>query len=188
LLPRPDWQLLSSGVSEDPGRGRRLLNAGRYAWLRLTGAGTRDLPQHLESRTGATDVPEYTRFITTMCAELRDAIDDYLTAWLPRHRQVGTFPEVGHVRAFEDEPVVWARPRWRPEGSPRSPEPDDIDRAQLDDRVRAGGRALRHLALDLHRSRRHVRWALAAHCVPSRQQRTRIDWDSRIDYPDPLYG
>jgi len=188
LLPEADWRLLSSSVGEDPGRGRRLLNAQRYAWLRLTAAGTRDLPQHLEFRTQAPDAAEYTRFITTMSAELRDAIDDYLTAWLPKHRMVGTFPEVGHVRAFEDEPLVWAPPRWRPSGSPLVPELDDIDFIQLHDRVRAGEYALTHLAIDLQRSPRHVRWALAEHPVPSGQPRTTINWKSRIDYADPFYN
>lgn len=183
LLPEADWHLLSSSVGEDPGRGRRLLNVQRYAWLRLTSAGTRDLPQHLEFRTRAPDAAEYTHFITTMSVELRDAIDDYLTAWLPKHRMVGTFPEVGYVRAFDDEPIVWAPPRWRPSGSPLAPELDDIDLTQLHDRVRAGESALTHLAIDLHRSPRHVRWALAAYPVPGSYARSPIDWDSRIDYP-----
>jgi hypothetical protein len=188
LLSEADWHLLSSSVGEHPGRGRRLLNAQRYAWLRLTAAGTRDLPQHLEFQSGSPDTANYTRFLTTMSAELQAAIDDYLTAWLPKHRMVGTFPGVGHVRAFEDEPVVWTPPRWRPPESALAPELDDIDLPQLHDRVRAGEYALTHLAIDLQRSPRHVRWALAAHPVPSGQQRTRIDWDSRIDYADPFYN
>ncbi|WP_022904504.1 TniQ family protein [Curtobacterium sp. B8] len=186
LLPEADWRLLSGSVGEHPGRGRRLLNAQRYAWLRLTAAGTRDLPQHLEFQLGSPDAANYTRFLTTMSAELQSAIDDYLAAWLPKHRMVGAFPGVGHVRAFEDEPVVWAPPRWRPSGSPLAPELDDIDLIELHDRVRAGEYALTHLAIDLRRSPRHVRWALAAHPVPSGQQQTRIDWGSRIDYPDSI--
>ncbi|MCS6561483.1 MULTISPECIES: hypothetical protein [Curtobacterium] len=129
---------------------------------------------------------DYTRFLTTMSAELQSAIDDYLAAWLPKHRMVGTFPEVGHVRAFEDEPLVWAPPRWRPSESPLAPELDDIDLIELHDRVRAGEYALTHLAMDLRRSPRHVLWALAAHPVPSGQQQTKIDWDSRIKRADPI--
>lgn len=93
LLPREHWELLADSISSDPGAHRRLRNARRYLWQRMTATGTNKLPDELRIGFSRSDAAEYTDFCTRMTAELQEALDRYGQAFL--HRQ-GTW-----------EPVTW---------------------------------------------------------------------------------
>lgn len=79
LLLEDHWNILTASVGEAPGRQRRHLNARRYAFLRMSAAAPRDLPRPLQFRAHSSDAADHTAFILTMSAELKSAIDQYLT-------------------------------------------------------------------------------------------------------------
>lgn len=173
LLLDAHWQALSDSVGEEPGKHRRLLNARRYAYLRMSAGSPADLPQRLRfSSAVADDVAAYTQFVLTMSAELKVAFDQYLAGWLLRfERQVPGY-------SILDAPVPtveWTPPRVR-RAACLAPELDDIDLPKLHDLLAEGITALGQLARSVHRTMRHVRWAIAAHPLPSGKLVAPIDW------------
>lgn len=173
LLLDEHWQAVAESVGEDPGAHRRLRNARRYAFLRMSGAGPRHLPEVLGMRAATQDAAEYTNFTLTMSAELKIAIDAYLIGWLALFKSNVTdlpFSARGQI-VVAHEP-----PRFTHPGAKLAPELDDIDLPLLHELVGNGEHRLGVLADAVDRTQRHVRWAIAAHPVPSGRLIRPIDW------------
>ncbi len=178
LLVPHHWQALAASVGDEPGKQRRLVHARRYAYLRMSGAAPRDLPAALRFRSPGSDAGEYTEFVVTMSAELKIAIDQYLTAWLGRFERFST---LGYPRPETAEIVVAHEPpRFTSPGAHLAPELDDIDLPALHDLVSHGTIRLGALASAVNRTPRHVRWALAAHPTPSGRLVSEIDWEREM--------
>lgn len=173
LLLEEQWQALSASVGEHPGKHRRLLNARRYAYLRMSAAAPGDLPARLGFDSSiADDVAAYTQFIVTMSAELKVAIDQYLVGWLHRFERLRPgYP--GHDALVPT--VEWTPPRIRGTTC-LAPELNDIDLPKLHDLLASGIVTLGQLSRGVQRTPRHVRWAIAAHPLPSGNLITPIDW------------
>lgn len=186
LLPDKHWRLLAESVGENPGHTAKLLRVRRYMYLRATGTGTRDLPHRWQIERSTHDAADYTEFLTTMSAELAAAIDDYLAVWLKMRGDSQEPRGLSGTPSDEDAPVVWEPPRWLHPGAELERELDDIDIDLLHERVHAGQYSMTHLAVDARRSPRHVRWALAAHPVPSGKATSKVDWANRIE-PITMY-
>ncbi|MEB0265066.1 TniQ family protein [Cryobacterium sp. 10I5] len=171
LLMDEHWNLLSASVGEAPGKNRRLLNARRYAFLRMSAAAPRDLPPPLRFRpTVKDDIADHTKFIITMSAEMKIAIDQYLVGWLCR------FEHLVDTDAPQPLTVAWEPARFVHPGADLAPELDDINLAVLHEHIGNGETALGRLAKIVDRTPRHVRWAIAAHPLPSGTLITPIDW------------
>lgn len=188
LLLEDHWQMVVASVGESPGQQRRLLNARRYAFLRMSAGAAPDLPDTLRFRPGTSDVADYTEFMLTMTAELKVAIDGYLVGWLQRFEsQVA--PGRDHWAPPESAKgqivVAYEPPRFRHAGARLAPELDDIDLPTLHDLIGNGVVGLGVLSEAVDRAPRHVRWAIAAHPVPSGRLISYIDWTNALaDLPD----
>lgn len=174
LLSEEHWHAIADSVGETPGKHRRWRNARRYAFLRMSAAAPSDLPETLRFGLYKSDVPEYTDFIVTMTAEMKIAIDDYLTAWLQKYEHHSTrgMPRPAGARiVVADEPT-----RFRFAGAQLAPELDDIDLPIIHELLADGEVRLGVLAEAVDRTPRHVRWAIAAHPLPSGRLVSKIDW------------
>ncbi|MFT4213360.1 MAG: TniQ family protein [Microbacterium sp.] len=178
LLLERHWQALTASVGDRPGKQRRLIHARRYAFLRMSGAGPVDLPVPLRFRSPGSDAGEYTEFVVTMSAELKIAIDQYLIAWIGRFEHLSTsgYPRLAGARIV----VAHEPPRFRHPGARLAPELDDIDLPALHELIDRGTVRLGVLAEAVGRTPRHVRWALAAHPVPSGRLVSEIDWEREL--------
>jgi len=115
-----------------------------------------------------------------MTAELKDAIDTYLSAWL-------TLTPPPNPSIPPSSPVVtWSPRRFAHPGASLGRELHDIDIELLHDRLRVKAPSLTALAVQLGMPMRHVRWAIAAfppaegnHCVP-------IDWQACLRAERPV--
>ena len=178
LLLEDHWEALAASVDESPGKQRRLLNARRYAFLRMSAAAPRDLPAPLRFRSHVPGVAEYTEFILTMSAELKAAIDEYLISWLRRFED---HSEYGLPRSAKGRTVVTHEPpRFKHAGAQLAPELDDIDLPVLHELIGNGVVGLGRLAEAVDRAPRHVRWAIAAHPVPSGRIIRPISWAAEL--------
>ncbi|WP_243844441.1 hypothetical protein [Salinibacterium sp. ZJ454] len=178
LLLADHWQALSASVGEDPGKHRRLLNARRYAYLRMSAAAPSDLPARLEFNSKVPDdVAAYTQFIVTMSAELKVAIDEYLVGWLYRFERLAPGDSNRDLAAPK---VVWEPPRSQRTEAYLAPELDDIDLNKLHEHIANGLTALGRIADSVGRTPRHVKWAIAAHPLPSGNLITPIDWPREL--------
>lgn len=185
LLLDDHWQALCASVGDDPGKHRRLLNARRYAYLRMSAAAPSDLPPSIRFNSAVPDdVAAFTQFILTMSAELKVAIDEYLVGWLNRFERLAS----GYSHHNTAAPIVaWHPPRIQRYESCLSPELDDIDLPRLHELLANGLTTLGRLAHSVHRTPRHVRWAIAAHPLPSGSLITPIDWARELaSLPDYL--
>lgn len=171
LLPEDHWRVVAESVAETPGRQRRLLNAQRYAYMRITAIPPSELPEQLKFRQFAPDAADYTAFVLTMSAELKSSIDAYLAAWLARFEGTGT---------TGPRPVTWTPPRFLHADADIGPELNDIDIDTLHTLRADGETSARHMAAVVGRSARHVRWAVAEHPLPTGAQTEDIDWASRL--------
>ena len=128
------------------------MNPQRYAFMRVTATSPAQLPQRLRFRKSAPDAADYSAFLLTMSAELKDGIDTYLSAWLAR------FETAAQTRP---SPATWAPPRSRPSGAGLGRVLEDID-VDTRNSLRLGGKAsVRRMAAVFDRSARHVRWAIS---------------------------
>lgn len=187
LLLEEHWQMLTLSVRENAGAGRRILNAKRYAMLRVSGIAPQDLPTELRFRTNASDVDDYTQFILTMSAEFKAALDEYLKSWLHRFEPLSKegVPQVDRPEIH----VTYDPPRFTHSRAQLAPELDDIDLAALHEMVGNGVRSLRKLADAVGRSVRHVRWAIAEHPVSHGQLIQAVNWDLEMaKLPESLGG
>lgn len=174
LLIEHHWAMISDSIGADPGKHRRLLNARRYAFLRMSAAAPNDLPSALRFRsTVKDDITDYTQFILTMSAELKEAIDQYLFVWLCRFEPRDDVNSPLPVVAWEPDRFVHV-------GASLAPELDDIDLSLLHKHIGNGETRLGRLSEIVDRTPRHVRWAIAAHPVPSGTPMTPIDWAAEI--------
>lgn len=183
LLKGEHWNVLTESVGESPGKQRRLLNARRYAFLRMSACAPRDLPEPLRFRAHAPDVAEYTTFLLTMSAELKVAIDEYLVAWLTRFEDVSFLGMEGFglPRTAKGQIIVaYEPPRFKHPGAQLAPELDDIDLPTLHELIGNGVVGLGHLSDAVDRAPRHVRWAIAAHPVPSGRLISAVDWTTEL--------
>lgn len=177
FLTMEDWNVVANAAGIDPGGERRARNARRYAYLRMTGSGARDLPATKEFRTGHRDAAEYSHFLTTMTAETQTAIDQYLCGWLHRFEPRPdplVLAEPLHV------PIVWAPARFVHRGAALGPELDDIDMGRLHEMVGNGETSISRLSETVARSQRHVRWALSENPVPTGGLVATFDWTGRL--------
>ncbi|PYY61606.1 hypothetical protein DEJ30_16015 [Curtobacterium sp. MCPF17_003] len=170
LLERAHWQLICASVGHDAGRSRRHLNAQRYAYMRITATAPSALPARLRFRGHVPDAANYTEFLLQMTAELKAAIDTYLSAWL-------TVTAPPHPSMPANSPLVtWSPPRFAHPGASLGHELRDIDLEMLHDRLRMNAPSLKALAVELGRPVRHVRWAVAAFPPPTGNRCAPIDW------------
>jgi hypothetical protein len=178
LLLLEHWRTLTDSIGEPPGLERRLMNAQRYAFMRVTATSPAQLPQRLRFRKSAPDAADYSAFLLTMSVELKDGIDTYLSAWLAR------FKTAAQTRP---SPVTWAPPRSRPGGADLGRELEDIDVDTLN-ALRLGGEAsVRRMAAVLDRSARHVRWAISEYPLSTGRATQTIDWAVNLDeLPHPV--
>lgn len=182
LIVHDQWQALTESVGELPGRERRLLNARRYAFMRMSATAPRDLPDALRFRTGSPDAADYTEFIVTMTAELKTAIDMYLIGWLDRFEYLSA---LGERPPAAPKVVAHEPPRFVHPNAHLAPELDDIDVPGLHELVGNGVIRLGALGVALDRTPRHVRWAIAAHPVPTGRPVNPIDWRAEMsNLPD----
>ena len=172
LLLLEHWRTLTDSIGEPPGLERRLMNAQRYAFMRVTATSPAQLPQRLRFRKSAPDAADYSEFLLTMSAELKHGIDTYLSAWLAR------FKTATQTRS---SPVTWAPPRSRPRGADLGRELEDIDVDTLN-ALRLGGEAsVRRMAAVLDRSTRHVQWAIFEYPLSTGRMTQTIDWAVILD-------
>ena len=180
LLSDSEWIDLAESVGEDPGRGPKALRVRRFMYLRATATGPRDLPGPWRFDPTKPEVAEYSKFLTTMTAGLLQAIDAYLKEWLARRGDWVTLRGVRSTPSAMGAPVTWQPPRWHYPEAGLAPELDDINIDVLHDMVGAGRLSLTALARNVHRTPRHVRWALMAWPLPSSQPHETIRWETRI--------
>lgn len=155
----------------------------RWAWLRLTAVSSRELSEPWQLRPSTLGAADYTRFVMTMSLELRDAFDEYLTAWLPRNRLLVRRQGACDAHPMDNEPIVWAPPRCRPIGADLAPELQVIDLPLLHALVCYAHYTLSHRAAELQRSPRHIRWALSKYPLSTGGGRSEIAWADRILAP-----
>ncbi len=170
LLETTHWQLICASVGHDPGRSRRHLNAQRYAYMRITATGPSALPARLRFRGDVADAANYTEFLLQMTAELKAAIDTYLSAWL-------TVTAPPHPSMPANSPLVtWSPPRFAHPGASRGHELRDIDLEMLHDRLGSKEPSMKALAIELGRPVRHVRWAIVKFPPSTGTRCAPIDW------------
>lgn len=109
-----------------------------------------------------------------MTAELKTALDSYLTAWITRFEPPTAPRSAENVRATVT--VSWSPERFVHTNAALGPELDDIDIVRIHDMLDSGTHALWTLADAVERTPRHVRWAISAHPLPSGALITPIDW------------
>lgn len=170
LLPE-HWRTLTDSIGEQPGLERRLMNAQRYAFMRVTATSPVELPQGLRFRKSAPDAADYSAFLLSMSAELKDGIDTYLAAWLARFETpAGRRPS----------PATWAPARFRHRGADLGRELEDIDVDTLN-ALRTGGETnVRRMAAVLDRSSRHVRWAISEYPLSTGRKTQTVDWTTHL--------
>ncbi|WNY33078.1 hypothetical protein Q9Q99_12660 [Curtobacterium flaccumfaciens] len=174
LLERTHWKLICASVGHDAGRSRRHLNARRYAYMRITATAPSSLPARLRFRGHAPDAANYTEFLLQMTAELKAAIDTYLSAWL-------TVTAPPHPSMPPNSPLVtWSPPRFAHPGASLGHELHDIDIELLHIRLRENAPSLNALAVELGRPVRHVRWAIAAFPPSTGASVATIPWDELL--------
>ncbi|WP_416392970.1 MULTISPECIES: TniQ family protein [unclassified Curtobacterium] len=177
LLHREHWQAVVESVGETPGRGKALLNARRYLFLRATAQPTRALPKQWRVLVDGYDAADLTDFHIRMSAELKTALDAYLAVWLDRAAEA---VELRRKDTAPSQPV-WSPPRWRGSGlAALGPELLDIDLTLLHDHLRDGVTAIRTLARVAHRSPNHVRWTLQEHPASTGRPISPIDWNTEL--------
>lgn len=177
LLHREHWDAIVESVGEAPGRGKALLNARRYLFLRATALPTRALPNQWKVLADGYDAADLTDFHIRMSAELKTALDAYLAVWLDRAAEA---VELRPKDAAPSQPI-WSPPRWRGDGvAALGPELLDIDLALLHDHLRDGVTTIRTLARVAHRSPNHVRWALQEHPASAGRPISPIDWNTEL--------
>ncbi len=160
LLHREHWEAVVESAGETPGRGKALLNARRYLFLRATAQPTRALPKQWRVLVDGYDAADLPDFHIRMSAELKTALDAYLAVWLDRAAEA---VELRRKDTAPSQPF-WSPPRWRGSGlAALGPELLDIDLTLLHDYLRDGVTAIRTLARVAHRSPNHVRWTLQEH-------------------------
>lgn len=170
LLDEHHWRLICQSVGHDTGRARRHLNAQRYAYMRITATPPSALPDRLRFREHAPDAASYTEFLMQMTAELKEAIDTYLSAWL-------TLTPPPNPSIPPSSPVVtWSPRRFAHPDANLGHELGDIDLELLHDRLRMNAPSPKDLAAELSRPVRHVRWAVAAFPPPTGNRCAPIDW------------
>ncbi len=179
LLHREHWEAIVESVGEAPGRGKALLNARRYLFLRASAQPTRALPKQWKVLADGYDAADLTDFHIRMSAELKTALDAYLTVWLDRAAEAVEL----RPKDAAPNPPVWSPPRWGGDGlAPLGPELLDIDLTLLHDHLRDGLTAIRTLARVAHRSPNHVRWALQEHPASTGRPISPIDWNAELPY------
>lgn len=177
LLHREHWEAIVERVQGAPGRGRALLNARRYLFLRATAQPTRALPKQWKVLADGYDAADLTDFHIRMSAELKTALDAYLAVWLDR---AGESVELRPKDAAPNLPA-WSPPRWGGDGAAAlGPELLDIDLALLHDHLRDGVTAIRTLARVARRSPNHVRWALQEHPASTGCPISPINWNAEL--------
>lgn len=178
LLLLEHWRTLTDSIGEQPGLERRLMNAQRYAFMRVTATSPAELPQRLRFRKSAPDAADYSAFLLSMSAELKRGIDTYLSAWLARFE---TSARTG------PSPVTWVPPRFRYDSADVGLELEDIDVDTLN-ALRAGGEtSVRRMAAVLDRSSRHVRWAISEYPLSNGRKTQAIAWAALLEeLPHPV--
>lgn len=161
LLPLTHWELLSDSVNSDPGMYRRLRNARRYLWQRLTATGVDKFPGALRIGLTRDDSNEYTLFCTRMTAELQGALDRYGQAFLS-NRGIS-------------EPVTWTPDVLVNVGWP-GPEIGDLDVGLLHAMLLDGVVAHRRLAESLGVTSRQVIRAIDAAPPATGRSVRHVDW------------
>lgn len=177
LLHREHWEAVVESVGEAPGRGKALLNARRYLFLRATALPTRALPNEWKVLADGYDAADLTDFYIRMSAELKTALDSYLAVWLDRAA------EAVELRPKDAAPsqLIWSPPRWSGDDLVAlGPELLDIDLQLLHGLLRDGVTAIRTLARIAHRSPNHVCWVLQEHPAPSGRAIAPIDWGAEL--------
>lgn len=178
LLLLEHWRTLTDSIGEQPGLERRLMNAQRYAFMRVTATSPAELPQRLRFRKSAPDAADYSAFLFSMSAELKRGIDTYLSAWLARFE---TPARTG------PSPVTWVPPRSRHGSADVGLELEDIDVDTLN-ALRAGGEtSVRRMAAMLDRSSRRVRWAISEYPLSNGRKTQAIAWAALLEeLPHPV--
>jgi len=138
--------------------------------MRITATPPSALPDRLRFRNHVPDAASYTEFLLHMTAELVDAIDTYLSAWLtsiapPNPSKPPSTPQ-----------VTWSPARFVHGGANLGHERHDIDLELLHERLRMKAPSLKALALEVGRPERHVRWAIAEFPPPTGTCREPIEW------------
>ncbi|TFD07530.1 TniQ family protein [Cryobacterium sp. TMT1-66-1] len=165
LLPRTHWELLADSVFSDPGTHRRLRNARRYLWQRITAAGVDKFPDALRIGLTRDDSAEYTNFCTRMTAELQNAFDRYGQAFLRSH---GSW-----------EPVTWTPDVVVGVGWPGT-EITDLDVDLLHTMLLDGLITRRRLAETLRVSSRQVLRAIDAAPPATGRSVRHVDWQQLL--------
>lgn len=174
LLEEKHWHLICASARHDAGRARRLLNARRYAFMRITATAPRALPEHLRFQSHVPDAANYTDFLLRMTAELKAAIDAYLSSWL-------TVTAPPHPSMPPNSPVVaWSPVRFAHPGASLGYELGDIDINLLHDRNGAKTPVLATLASKQGRPLRHVRWAITEFPPSTGEPLAAIKWDDLL--------
>lgn len=167
---------MCESASQDAGRERRHLNAQRYAYMRITARESSALPSRLQFQGHLPKAASYTEFLLGMTAELKTAIDSYLSYWL-------TFTTPSN-QSIPPPVVTWSPTRFvHPEAS-LGWELADIDVELLHELLATEALSLTTLAAELNRPVRHVRWAIAEFPPSTGRPPTKIDW--RDDLPATL--
>jgi hypothetical protein len=165
LLPPAHWERLAASIRIRPGTDRRIRNARRYLWQRLTGADIRDFPEDLRVKTSRDDTAEYTIFRTQLTADLQQALDRYGRAFL--------------LSQGIDEPVTWS-PNAAPGLNWPGPEILDLNIERLHSMLRSGIYNHRRLADALRVTPRRILRAIDAAPPPTVYRITHLDWHEQL--------
>jgi len=165
FLPQRHWATLAESINIDPGARRRVRNARRYLWQRLTGSSVRRLPPAFRMDQRRDDSGEYTVFRTRMTKELQEALDNYAEAYLRR--------------AQINEPVTW-HPKTTVDIEWPGAEIDDLDMELLHAMLLEGTTTHRRLEDALGVSTRRIVRAIDAAPPSVGINVTQIDWGREL--------